>query len=236
MREYHRWYATDLGHDMELLRFGHAGWPIVVFPTSQGSFYEYEDRGMVAAVGDKLAAGALQLISVATVDADTFYASGRHPRERVDRYLAYERYLVRDVVDFVKSVTGSDTMGLTGCSFGAYHAFVMALRHPDVFTSCIAMGGAFDISRFLDGYSDLDTYLLNPTQFLPRLTDAWFLDRIRRNKWVLVTGEHDICRRDTEHAAGLLAARHVPHSLHVWGHGSYHDWPEWIKMARTYIP
>ena len=112
----------------------------------------------------------------------------------------------------------------------------MALRHPDVFTSCIAMGGAFDISRSLDGYADLDAYLLNPTQFLAGLTDPWFLDRIRRNKWVLVTGEHDICRRDMEQAAGLLAAQQIPHSLHVWGHGSYHDWPEWIKMARVYIP
>jgi esterase/lipase superfamily enzyme len=236
MREYHRWYAADLGHDMELLRFGYAGWPMIVFPTSRGAFFEYEDRGMVGALGEKLAAGALQLVCVATTDADTFYASHRHPRERIDRYLAYERYLLRDVVGFVKAHTGSDTMGVTGCSFGAYHAFVMALRHPDVFTSCIPMGGAFDISRFLDGYADLDAYLLNPTQFLPRLIDPWFLDGIRRNKWVLVTGEHDICRRDMEHAAAMLAAQHVPHSLHVWGDGSYHDWPEWINMARVYLP
>jgi esterase/lipase superfamily enzyme len=236
MREYHRWFARDLGHDMELLRFGYAGWPMVVFPTSRGAFFEYEDHGMVGALGEKLAAGALQLVCVATIDADTFYASNRHPRERIDRYLAYERYLLHDVVGFVQTHTGSLTMGLTGCSFGAYHAFVMALRHPDVFTSCVPMSGAFDISRFLDGYSDLDAYLLNPTQCLPRLSDPWFLDRIRRNKWVLVTGEYDICRPDMEQAAAMLAAQHVPHSLHVWGHGSIHDWPEWTKMARVYLP
>jgi len=28
----------------------------------------------------------------------------------------------------------------------------------------------------------------------------------------------------------------VPHSLHVWQNGSVHDWPEWIKMARAYLP
>src|SRR5436190_1445085 len=84
---------------------------------------------------------------------------GGHPRSRIERYLAYERYLLHDLFNFVKGISGSPTMGVTGCSFGAYHALTMALRHPDVITSCIAMGGAFDIARFLDGYSDLDSYL-----------------------------------------------------------------------------
>ncbi len=235
-RAYHRWYSRQLDRDMELLVFGHAGVPVVVFPTSMGSFFEYEDRGMVDAVADKLNGGALQLISVSTVDSESFYGRDRHPRARLDRYLAYERYLLEDVVPLVRQLSGRDTMGTTGCSFGAYHAFVMALRHPDVFTSCITMGGAFDIGRFLDGYYDQDAYLLSPPDFLPNLADSWFLDRYRANKWVLVTGEHDMCRADTERAAGLLAAKGVPHSLHVWGYGSHHDWPEWRKMARAYIP
>jgi esterase/lipase superfamily enzyme len=228
--------SRDLGRDMDLLHFGEAGWPMIVFPTSCGAFFEYEDRGMVAAVADKIDAGLLQLVCVTTVDAETFYARDRHPRNRLERYLAYERYLLTDVVGFVKDVARVPTMGLTGCSFGAYHAFTLALRHPDVFTSCIPMGGAFDISRFLDGYADLDSYFVNPIQFLPRLDDDWFLSRIRANKWVLVAGEHDICRGETERAAALLAAKHVPHSLHVWGNGSIHDWPEWIKMAHAYVP
>jgi esterase/lipase superfamily enzyme len=209
---------------------------MIVFPTSCGAFFDYEDRGMVAAVEDKIEGGLLQLICATTVDAETFYARDRPPRARLDRYLAYERYLLADLVPFVKRATGSGTMGLTGCSFGAYHSFTMALRHPDVFTSCITMGGAYDIARFLDGYSDLDAYLLNPMQFLPGLEDDWFLSRMRADKWVLATGEQDICRAENERAAALLADRRVPHSLHVWGHGSNHDWPEWIRMARAYVP
>ena len=235
-REHHRWFAHDLGRDLDLLRFGHSGWPMIVFPTSMGSFFEYEERGMVGALNDKIDAGALQLVCVQTVDGESFYARHRHPRARIERYLAWERYLVNDVVNLVKHVSGSETMGVTGCSFGAYHAFVMALRHPDVFTSCLAMGGRFDISGLLDGYDDLDAYLLNPVACLPGLTDEWFLSRIRRNKWVLVTGEHDICRGDMAHASSLLGARQIPHSLHVWGNGSLHDWPEWLKMARAYVP
>jgi len=235
-RAYHRWYSRQLDRDMELLAFGHGGFPFVVFPTSMGSFFEYEDRGMVDALGDKLDAGAVRLVLASTVDSESFYGRDRHPRARLERYLAWEHFLLEDVVPFVRQTSGHATMGATGCSFGAYHAFVMALRHPDVFTSCITMGGAFDIGRFLDGYYDQDAYFLSPPHFLPNLTDAWFLDRYRTNKWVLVTGEHDMCRADTEHAAGLLAAKYIPHSLHVWGNGSHHDWPEWRKMARAYIP
>jgi esterase/lipase superfamily enzyme len=235
-RDYQRWWSRDLGRDMELLLFGHAGRPLLVFPTSMGTFYEYENAGMVAAVADKLEGGALQLVCVSTNDAETFYGRQLPPRLRLDRYLAYERYLLNDVVAFVRNACGASTMGLTGCSFGAYHAFTMALRHPDVFTSCITMGGAFDITRFLDGYYDQDAYLLCPPHFLPGLTDDWFLSRMRQNKWVFVTGEDDICRGDTEWAARLLADKHVPCSLHVWGDHSKHDWPEWIRMARAYLP
>ncbi len=221
---------------MELLIFGHGGRPMIVFPTSMGAFFDYEDRGMVDAIAGKLETGILQLFCVSTVDAESFYDASRPPRARLDRYLAYERYLLDDVASFVTATNGSATAGLTGCSFGAYHALTMALRHPDRFTTCIAMGGAFDITRFLDGYYDQDAYLLCPLHFLPQLADPWYLDRFRQNKWVLATGEQDICRADTEHAARLLAAKHVPHSLHVWGDGSVHDWPEWRKMAMAYIP
>jgi esterase/lipase superfamily enzyme len=176
------------------------------------------------------------LFCVSTLDTETFYASMLHPRERVERYLQYERYLLDEVVPFIARQNGSPTAGVTGCSFGAYHAMTMALRHPDVFTSCITMGGAFDIMRFLHGYFDEDAYLLSPPHFLPNLTDPWFLEHCRRNKWVLVTGEKDICRADTEHASRLLDQKGIPNSLHVWGDGSEHDWPEWVKMAGAYIP
>jgi esterase/lipase superfamily enzyme len=234
-RDYHSWFSPVLGRRMEMLVFGHGGTPYFVFPTSMGAYFEYEDRGMIGAVADKLDAGALRLFCVQTLDDESFYAR-THPRHRIERYLAWEHSLLAEVVPFAKAVTGWEAFGVTGCSFGAYHAFTMALRHPDVFTSCVAMGGAFDVTRFLDGYYDQDAYLLCPPHFLPGLSDDWFLERYRRNKWVLVTGEADICRAATEQAAGLLGAKSVPHSLHVWGHGSHHDWPEWIKMARAYLP
>jgi esterase/lipase superfamily enzyme len=233
-REYHRWYSHDLGHDMELLVFGYSGTPYIVFPSSMGAFFEYEDTGMVGAVADKLQHGRLQLFCVASADRESWYNRAAHPRHRVDRALAYERYLLHDVIPLIRHRNGNP-LGSTGCSFGAYQALTFALRHPDVISSAVAMSGAFDVHQFLDGYYDQDCYFLSPRDFLPNLSDSWFLDRYRGGKWVLATGEHDICLRENERMSDMLSAKGVPHSLHVW-QGMWHDWPWWQKMAQAYLP
>jgi len=220
---------------MELLVFGHGGTPYLVLPSSMGSFFEYEDSGMVGALADKLRQGSLQLFCVASADRESWYNRAAHPRHRVERALAYEQYLLNDVVPFMRHRNPTNAIGVTGCSFGAYQALTLALRHPDVVAGCVAMSGAFGIQQFLDGYYDRDCYFLCPPDFLPGLDDPWYLDRYRRNKWLLTTGEHDICLRDNEHMSNLLTAKGVSHSLHVW-QGMWHEWPWWQKMAQAYLP
>ena len=63
-REHHRWYSPSLERDMELLVFGHAGARVLVFPTSMGSFFQWEDTGMIATLSDQLENGDLQLFCV----------------------------------------------------------------------------------------------------------------------------------------------------------------------------
>lgn len=235
-RDYHRWYSRSLNRDMELLVFGHGGMPYIVFPSSMGAFFEFEDRGMVQAVAEKLDRGWLQLVCVSSVDSESWYAKRAHPRQRIDRHLQYESYLLTDVVPLIRQINPSPAIGVTGCSFGAYHAMTMALRHPYTFTSCVTMSGAYDVTQFLDGYADSDAYLLNPPAFLPNLAESYYLDQYRRNKFVLATGEWDICRKANEDFGGLLGAKGIPHSLHVWGFGSKHDWPDWQPMASAYLP
>jgi esterase/lipase superfamily enzyme len=234
-REYHRWFSGSLQREMELLFFGHDGPPMLVFPTSMGAFYEFEDRGMIGALAGKLAHGQLRLACISSVDGESWYNRRAHPRHRVLRHLQYEDYILNDVVPLIRHLTWRDTIGVTGCSFGAYHAMAFALRHPYTFTWCVTMGGAFEVRRFLDGYFDEDCYFLDPTSFLPGLGDPYYLDQLRRNKFVLATGDHDICRGANEHFAGLLSAKGIPHSLHVWNH-SKHDWPDWRPMASAYLP
>ena len=64
-REYFKGYSSELHRDMEALIFGHAGTPLLVFPTSMGKFFEYEDRGMINVLAPEIDAGELQ-VSVRT--------------------------------------------------------------------------------------------------------------------------------------------------------------------------
>ena len=101
-REYHKWSSPALGRDMELLVFGHTGLPVLVFPSSCGSFYEFEDRGMVGAVHDKLEHGHLQLFCVDSVDSESWYNRAVPPRWRVARHVQYEQYLMQEVLPLIR--------------------------------------------------------------------------------------------------------------------------------------
>jgi esterase/lipase superfamily enzyme len=220
---------------MELLVFGHDGLPVVVFPTSCGRFYEFEDRGMVGAIAHEIEAGRLQLYCVDSVDAESWYNRNVGPRWRIARHVQYENYVMHEVLPLVRQKNGNPLLGSMGCSFGGFHAVNIALRHPDVFTGFLSMSGAFDLSNFLGGYHDDDVYFNQPTQYLPNMNDGWHLDRYRRNMYVLATGVHDQCRSQNERLGGIMRTKGIPVRLDVWGDGTGHDWPWWHKMIQMYL-
>ena len=82
-REYHRWYSARVGRMMELLVFGHAGAKVLVFPTRDGRFYEYEKLRVVQQLAYKIEAGQLQLFCVDSLDHESLYCFWKHPAERI---------------------------------------------------------------------------------------------------------------------------------------------------------
>ncbi|MGC2110377.1 MAG: alpha/beta hydrolase-fold protein [Candidatus Korobacteraceae bacterium] len=231
-REYHRWWSNDLGRDMDLLVFGHDGPKVLVFPTSMGRFFEYEDNKMVATLADRLDAGQLQIYCVDSVDTESWYNKQAHPYWRLQRHLQYERYILNDVIPLMWQRNWNPRTIVTGCSFGAYHALNFAFRHPDKVTDCVTMGGAFDIKKFLDGWYSEDAYFNNPPDYLANCTDGWRYNHLRT---VLSTGEWDMCWNDNARMADIMGSHGIRHELAVWGDQSYHDWPWWRPMARAYL-
>ncbi|MDP9039109.1 MAG: alpha/beta hydrolase-fold protein [Acidobacteriota bacterium] len=234
-REYHRWHSPRLGREMELLIQGHAGLPVLVFPTSCGRFYEFEEFGMVHAVAGKLEAGHLQLFCVDSLDAESWYNRGVGPDWRIARHVQYERYIVEEVLPLIRHKNPNPRLIATGCSFGGYHAANIALRHPDLFSGFLSMSGAFDLTSFLDGFYDSNCYFNLPFHYLPNLDDPALHRTLRQNTHVLATGVHDQCWNDNERLAGILRDKGIPHRLDVWGDNAGHDWPWWRDMLSTYL-
>jgi esterase/lipase superfamily enzyme len=233
-REHHAWHSPALGRSMELLVFGHAGARVLVFPTSMGRFFEWEDRGMVAALGEHLDRGWLQLYCVDSVDAESWYDKSRSPADRARRHVAYEAYLLHELLPFSFQRNPEPFLIATGASFGAYHAVNLAFRHPGLVGRVIGMSGLYDIKQMTGGYSDDLVYANDPSHFMIHVGDPGRLEALRRIDIVLAIGREDPARADNEHLSGVLWSKGIWHALRIWD-GWCHDWPWWSLMITRYI-
>jgi esterase/lipase superfamily enzyme len=233
-REYQHWYSPSLGREMELLIFGHAGARVLIFPTSMGRFFEWEDRGMIAALGEHLENGWLQLYCVDSVDSESWYARWASPSGRARRHVQYETYLLNEVLPLTAYRNPNPFLITVGASFGAYHAANFAFRHPHLVSRVIGMSGIYDISDWTDGHHNDTIYFNNPCAYIPNEHDSSRLEALRRMDIILAVGRDDPLCLNNEHLSGHLWAKNIWHALRIWD-GWAHDWPWWQDMLRRYV-
>jgi esterase/lipase superfamily enzyme len=233
-REYHRWFSPALGRDMELLVFGHAGARLLVFPTSQGRFYEFEDRSITWELRHYLDNGWIQMFCVDSVDGDSWYADWKHPGARAWRQEQYDRYLRDELVPFSRWRNPNPFLITLGTSFGAYHAVNFAFRHPEMVGRVLGFHGLYDIRRFAAGYQDDNVYYNNPMQFIANEHEWHRMDAFRRLDVILVTDAHDQLAWSTHHFSDMLWSKGIHHTKRVWNEWS-HDWPFWKRMLHLYL-
>lgn len=233
-REFHRWYSPSLGRDMDLLVFGHAGARALVFPTSMGRFFEWEDQGMMHALGEHLERGWLQLYCVDSVDAESWYAKWKHPGDRAHRHAQYDAYLRDEVVPLTRQKNDNPFLMTMGASFGAYHAVTFALRYPELVGRAIGLSGLYDIRQQTDGYSDPTVYHYNPADFILGENDPQRLAALQRLDLILAIGSDDTLRGENDEFSRRLWSKGIGHALRIWN-GWSHDWPYWRDMIRLYV-
>ncbi|MGH2517932.1 MAG: esterase family protein [Ktedonobacterales bacterium] len=233
-RDYIRWHSPSLDRDMEMLVFGHGGARVLVFPTSQGRYFEWEDRCMVETLSNHLEQGWIQLYCVDSVDSESWYNTAVHPAVRAARHVQYDSYLYNEVLPYSASRNDNPFAMTVGASFGAYHAFNLALRHPDRVGRAIGLSGLYDIASFVDGYSDDNVYFNNPVAYIPNEHDFGRLEVLRRLDLILATGRDDRFFGDNEYFSGLLWNKGIGNALRIWD-GWAHDWPYWRQMILHYI-
>jgi esterase/lipase superfamily enzyme len=233
-REYHRWYSPSLNRDMELLVLGHAGARVLVFPTSQGRFYEWEDRGMAWALGEQIERGWLQLYCVDSVDAESWYNYGAHPGARAYRHAQYDGYLYSEVLPLTSLKNGNPFLITVGASFGAFHAMSFGLKHPDKVDRILALSGLYDIRGFTGGYVDDNVYMNNPIQFIAGEHDPYRIGQLQHLDIIMATGKGDRLIDSARAMSGVLWSKGIGNALREWD-GWSHDWPYWQKMVQMYI-
>jgi esterase/lipase superfamily enzyme len=240
-RDYRRWFSPALHRDMELLTFGHAGAKVLMFPTRDGRFWEYEKLGIVGSLGEKVDAGHLQLYCIDGVARETVYDTGRSPAERIRRYGAFETYLLHEVLPLMAWNNPHDCTIAMGCSLGAFQAANLVFRHPHLFRKLVAFSGRFDLTLKVEAFDDLfdgyysdDIYFHTPTHFLPGLECAWRLEKLRQLEIVLAVGKADPFLENNLHLNRLLEGKGVRPQLHFW-EGRAHRAGAWREMAAVLV-
>lgn len=226
---------------MELLVFGHAGAKVLMFPTREGRFFEYEQLGVVASLAEKVRAGQLQLFCIEGLAGETFYSHWRHPADRIRRHALFEDYVLEEVLPLMNARNPHDCTIVQGCSLGAFQAASLAFRHPHLFRKLVAFSGRYDLTLkvehfddLLGGYYDNDVYFRTPTHFLANLPAGPQLDHLRRMEIVLTIGAEDPFLDNNRHLSHLLQEHGVQHQMHIW-HGRAHRASAWRRMAPLYI-
>lgn len=229
-KEYYRWYSEHLGHDMELHVYGHCGRPMLVFPSSGGTFTEYEGFGMVDAASGFINDGRLMIITIGSADNESWLNRDAAPWDRARRHNDYDAYVIQEVIPFIKNRCGRDDIIATGCSMGAYHAMNFYLRHPDAFNAVISLSGLYSSDYFVGDYMDENVYYNTPLCYLPNCDDEWFLSRYRSGQIIACTGRgawEDEMIRDTTALKQVFESKGIPAWCDFWGYDVNHDWPWW---------
>lgn len=146
-RRYLRFPSQILGREMEMLHFGHHGYPLICLPTSNGRFFDVEDRGIIASLSHHLEQGYLQAFCVETLDWETFFNRQLDLPQRRDRWLLLEQHWVEELIPYAKAEAQNEFLVVAGFSLGATHAVNLTCRHPGLVRRCLALGGALRCGR-----------------------------------------------------------------------------------------
>jgi esterase/lipase superfamily enzyme len=238
--EYRKWFSNALNQEMALKIYGNAGKPVIVFPTEEGRFYDFEDFGMVEACQSVIESGKIKFFTVDSIDSQSWANDRIPPAERAKRHEDYDRYVMNELVPFVGRQSNPSIKKLytLGASMGGYHASNFFFRRPDVFDGMIALSAMFQVRHFIGDYMDDRVYFHSPLHYLANLTDPGYLNQYRQSQIVVCVGRglwEAPMLADTFALKNILEEKKVPCWIDVWGYDADHDWQWWRKQLPYFL-
>lgn len=236
---YHEFYSVHLNRIMPFKAYGHGGKPIIVFPSSGGRFYEYEDFQMIEACKDFINNGDIKIYTVDSIDNESWLNKGSWPGDKANGHNTYDKYITDEFIPFVYNDSGwYGKMGTTGCSMGGFHSANFFFRHPDIFDTVIALSGIYDARFFIGGdIVDKEVYLNSPIDYLKNQNDD-YLNAYRGSNIIICTGQGNWeadSIRDSQLLEEVLRQKNIPSWVDYWGYDVDHDWPWWRVQIQYFL-
>ena len=168
---HHELYSPAIGAAGSVVSYGHYGRPVLAFPAERGRAWDWQDQGMIDAVGGLLEAGRIKLYCVDSFDSASWSNQSVPLEERAWQHGRYESWILDQVVPFIHGDTGGEILTV-GISLGAFHAVNFALKRADIFPLAIGMSGNYDPAAW-NGWGERgeQTYFNNPIDYVEHLGD-----------------------------------------------------------------
>jgi len=237
MKTSERWFSDRVQTEVNLVRWGTFGRPVLVFPTAGGDAEEVERHGLVDACAPLIDSGRVKLYSIDSIAGQAMMTKPGSPQHRLWVLNQFHDCVRREVVPAIHSDLGGQPLGIiaSGASIGAFNAVAMLCRYPDVFSAAIGLSGSYAIERFYERPWTKDLYFSSPLQFLPGL-DGWTLDLLRDRYAILASGEGEWENvGESWTMANALGAKGIPNRVDNWGPQWDHQWPTWWRMLPQYL-
>lgn len=239
-KKHSRWRSERLERDVNLVRWGTVGRPVLLFPTAGGDAEEIERFLMIRALEPLLEAGKIKLYSCDSVAGQALLTREGSARHQMWVLNQFHQYVKNEVAPAIRMdcKTPDIEIWTAGASIGAFHAIAAVCRFPDVFTRALAMSGTYDLRRFFEaGPNDFtdEFWVSSPLHFVPTLGGR-HLEVLRQRYILLASGQgraEDI--GESWRMAEVLGKQGVPNRVDPWGGEWNHDWPTWRKMLPQYL-
>ncbi|ANO50597.1 esterase family protein [Woeseia oceani] len=236
-KETFRWYSPRIEREVQLVRWGNYGTPVLLFPTAGGDAEEIERFHLIRALQPLLDAGRIKVYSTDSV-AGRAWISGNESAEYCSRLQnLFDAFIYQEVTPAIRKDCATENIEIVaaGASIGAFNAVATVCRHPDAYKLAIAMSGTYDLSKYLEGRFNQDFYFSSPLHYLPDLENEQ-LETLRSRLILLPTGEgnyEDI--GESWRMARVLGAKGIPNRVDPWGSTYHHDWVTWREMLPKYL-
>ena len=170
--QYFKEYSPALGREMECKVYGHGGRPMLYIPCQDGRFFDFEDFHMADTLAPWIESGRLMVMSIDTLDKETWSDTNGDPYWRIRRYEQWLHYIVDEAVPKLRYLSKErngwdDLPGVIafGCSLGATHAVNLYLRRPDIFCGCLALSGIYTAHYGFGDYMEEVVELNSPVGY-----------------------------------------------------------------------
>ena len=237
MKDVFRWHSPHVEQEVQLVRWGTYGTPVLLFPTAGGDAEEIERFHLIGALRPLLEGGRIKVYSIDSI-AGKAWISREHSAEFCSWLQnRFDALVYHEIVPAIRQDcrTADIEIIAAGASIGAFNAVASICRHPDAFRLAIGMSGTYDLSKYLEGRFIQDFYFASPLHFLPGLEGPQ-LEQLQSRSIVLPSGEGDYEDiGESWRMASVLGAKGVPNRVDPWGTEWRHDWVTWRAMLPTYL-